>query len=139
MVPAFPLPAKYNTGGAVNLMNTQALDRATLSTGIVDLKRLDLQLIAMIDDAIERSSLKGITLERKVLMTGFSASGMFASRFTLLHPERVQAAAIGSPGGWPMAPTGEWNGVKLPYPVGVSDLKELVGKEFDIESLRSVP
>ncbi len=139
LVPAFPLPAKYNTGGAVNLMDTQALDRATLTTQIEDLKRLDLQLIAMIDDAIEKSALKGITLDKKVLMRGFSTDGMFASRFTILHPERVQAAAIGSPGGWPTAPVGQWQGTTLNYPMGVADLKQIVGKEFDIQSFKSVP
>ncbi len=139
LVPAFPLPAKYNTGGAVNLMDTQALDRATLVTQVEDLKRLDLQLIAMIDDAIEKSALKGITLDKKVLMRGFSTDGMFASRFTILHPDRIQAAVIGSPGGWPTAPVGQWQGTTLNYPMGVADLKQIVGKEFDIQSFKSVP
>ncbi len=142
LVPAFPLPAKYNTSGAVGDVNdlyTQALDRATLVTQITDLKRLDLQLIAMIDDAIERLSSQSINVDRKILITGFSSSGMFANRFAILHPDRVQAAAIGNPGGWPMVPVGEWKGAMLKYPVGVSDLKELVGKEFDIQTFKSVP
>ena len=133
LVPAFPKP---NEGRE---LYTHALDRDTILTEISELRRIDLQLIAMIDDAIERLSLEGINLEKKVLMMGFSASGMFANRFTLLHPERVQAATIGSPGGWPIAPTGEWNGAKLRYPIGAWDIEELVGEEFDIESLKSVP
>jgi hypothetical protein len=99
----------------------------------------------MVDDAKERlfTSLhppsQPVNVENKFLMMGFSASGMFTNRFTLLHPERVRAAAIGSPGGWPLAPLGEWSGVNLGYPIGVWDVKELVGKEFDIESVKSIP
>src|SRR5262249_52758998 len=68
-------------------------------------------LIAMIDHA---RSILGSRICPRVLMSGFSASGSFAGRFTMLHPERVLAAAIGSPGGWPLAPSDEWT-----YPVGV--------------------
>lgn len=138
LVPAFPLPAEYNPGGAV-IMNTQGLDRDTLLTDIDDLERLDLQLIAMIDDAIERLSQEGINVENKILMNGFSASGAFASRFVILHPERIQTATIGPCMGWPMVPVSEWNGITLIYPLGIADIKEIVGEEFDIEVLKSVP
>lgn len=108
-------------------------------TELEELKRVDLQLIAMIDDAIERLSHDGIKLETKFLMMGFSGSGMFTNRFAIIHPERIQAAAIGAPGGWPILPIEEWNGLKLRYPVGVWDLEELVGHEFDIQTFKSIP
>ena len=132
LVPAFPRPEdrKYYT---------HALDRRTLLMKQEEMQRIDLQLIAMIDDAAERLSLEGVNLEEKVLMMGFSASGMFANRFTVLHPEKVQAAAIGSPGGWPIVPVDEWNGVNLRYPIGAWDIEEIVGEEFDVESFKSVP
>jgi len=133
LVPTFPRPRKYWQ------IYTHALDRDTILTEIDELKRIDLQLIAMIDNAIETLSLEGINVEDKVLMMGFSASGMFVDRFTFLHPERVRAAAIGAPGGWPIAPLEEWDGVKLRYPIGVEDMKELVGKEFNIEAVKSIP
>jgi hypothetical protein len=41
-------------------------------------------------------------------MIGFSASGAFTNRFTLLHPEMIKAASIGAPGGWPIVPTATW-------------------------------
>ena len=72
-------------------------------------------------------------------MWGFSASGMFANRFTALHPERVRAAAIGSPGGLPIAPVTEYTGVELDYPIGISDLFQLVGYSFDVESFKNTP
>ena len=134
LVPTFPRPEPAKVR-----MYTHALGRNTILAEIDELKRIDLQLISMIDDALERLSFEGIKLEEKFLMMGFSASGMFVSRFTILHPERVEAAAIGSPGGWPIAPTGERNGLKLRYPVGVWDIEELVGEEFDIQSFQSIP
>lgn len=57
-----------------------ALDRDALTTEIEGLKRIDRQLISMIDDARERMKQKGLVLNEKVLMAGFSASGMFVNR-----------------------------------------------------------
>jgi pimeloyl-ACP methyl ester carboxylesterase/uncharacterized protein (UPF0335 family) len=117
---------------------THALDRASFTASDVRYKRLDLQLIAMIDDARERLQEQGIEVGEKVIMNGFSASGMFASRFTLLHPDRVHAAAIGSPGGWPAAPVASYEGTTLNYPVGIADIEQLTGEKFDLESFLQV-
>lgn len=133
LVPAFPRPLKYQE------IYTHALDSGAITTDIPELKRLDLQLIYMIEDARKKLLLRSIKTEEKILMLGFSASGMFVNRFTILHPELIQAAAIGAPGGWPTVPIGEFHGVDLKYPTGVSDLERLVHKEFDIEAFRSVP
>jgi len=130
LVPTFPRPY---------LLQTRALTRDTLLTEIEGLERIDLQLIAMIDDARERLSQKGINVEDKVIMMGFSASGYFTNRFAMLHPERVHAAAIGGSGGWDTIPLKEWNGTKLRYPVGVWDLESLIGKEFDLETWKTIP
>jgi predicted esterase len=112
---------------------THALDRDTLLTQDEGLKRLDLQLIAMVDDAIGRLQANKISMDRRVLMYGFSAAGMFTNRFALLHPERVFAAAIGSPGGWALAPVKKYNNQALRYPIGVGDLSEVV-KKFSFNS-----
>ncbi len=133
LVPTFPRPDNEWQ------YYTHALDRDTLTSEIPDLLRIDLQLVAMIDDATNRLSQQGWTVDRKVLMMGFSASGMFVNRFTVLHPDRVLAAAVGSPGGWPIAPVSIWKGTSLRYPVGVADLKELTGAAFDLETFRQVP
>jgi len=74
-----------------------------------------------------------------VLLSGFSANGMFADRFTALHPEKVLGAAVGSPGGWPIAPVAVHGGVVLRYPVGVADLEELTGRVFDPAAYAKVP
>ena len=133
LVPALPRPLKHEE------IYTHALDRGAMTTDVTEIKRLDLQLIAMIKDAREKLLLRGIKTKEKVLMLGFSASGMFVNRFTILHPELVQAAAIGAPGGWPTAPVREFQGVDLKYPIGVYEIEQLVHKEFDIEVFRLVP
>ncbi len=112
---------------------THALDRDTLLLENADLKRLDLQLMAMIDDASARLKAHKISVDRRVLMYGFSAAGMFTNRFAVLHPERIFAAAIGSPGGWAIAPVKKYNNQMLRYPLGVGDLSEVL-KKFSFNS-----
>lgn len=133
LVPAFIRP------GEDWFIYTHALDRDTLTTTRPDLERIDLQLIAMIDQARLVLADNGINTDEKIFIQGFSASGMFANRFTILHPERVKAAAIGSPGGWPIAPISTFNGHVLPYPAGIADLEELTGASFDAETYNTIP
>lgn len=133
LVPTFPRSA---TNWRVY---THALDRDTLTTRVPELARLDLQLLAMVDDARVRLAQAGTPVAPHILIQGFSASGMFANRFTVLHPERVRAAAIGSPGGWPVAPVPEADGMALGYPAGVADLQALTGRAFDAAAFARVP
>jgi hypothetical protein len=133
LVPAFIRP------GEDWQIYTHALDRDTLTTERADLKRIDLQLIAMIDHARAELVNMGIQTDERILIQGFSASGMFANRFTILHPERVKAAAIGSPGGWPVAPVASFHGEPLPYPAGISDLELLTNTPFDSASYNAIP
>lgn len=133
LMPVFPRPESDWK------IYTHALDRDSLTTERKEYARFDLQLAAMIDAARRELGGRGIETDPKVLMYGYSASGMFVNRFVFLHPERVRAAAIGSPGGWPLAPVAVYGKKRLPYPVGVADLPELTGRRFDLEALRKVP
>jgi len=133
LVPAFIRP------GEEWHIYTHALDRDTLTTERTDLKRIDLQLIAMVDQARTELAKSGIQTDEKILIQGFSASGMFANRFTALHPERVKAATIGSPGGWPIAPVEIFDGEQLRYPVGIADLESLTHIPFDSAIYNAVP
>jgi pimeloyl-ACP methyl ester carboxylesterase len=133
LVPAFPRTASDWQ------VYTHALDRDVLATRKPELARLDLQLIAMIDDARARLRRDGIDTDARVLLQGFSASAMFVNRFTILHPDRVRAATIGSPGGWPIAPVAKQGADALPYPAGIADLEALVGKPFDAAAFARVP
>jgi hypothetical protein len=127
LMPVFPRPKSDWT------IYTHALDRDTMLTDKAEYRRLDLQLVAMIDDAIDRLAKDGLKFDRKVLINGFSAQGMFANRFTFLHPDRVKAAAIGSPGGWPIAPVAKYEGKTLRYPIGVADFKKISGHKLDMD------
>ena len=133
LVPAFIRP------GEDWHIYTHALDRDSLITQRTDLKRIDLQLLAMIDHARAELAKDGIQTYEKVFIQGFSASGMFANRFTILHPERVKAATIGSPGGWPIAPVTTFNSESLPYPAGIADLDSLTGVPFDSDTYNAIP
>jgi dienelactone hydrolase len=138
LIPVFPRPRNPQApepGG----IYVHALDRYSLSGTHPGLERIDLQMVAMIDDALERLEAMGHSMDRRVFMMGFSASGAFTSRFSLIHPGRIKAAAAGSPGGWPLAPLTEWQGTPLKYAMGVLDLEDLVGRPFDLETFRSVP
>ena len=133
LVPAFIRP------GEDWHIYTHALDRDSLTTERADLARIDLQLIAMIDHARAELAKDDIQTDEKILIQGFSASGMFANRFTILHPDRVKAATIGSPGGWLLAPIADFNGESLPYPAGIADLESLTGVPFDSVAYYSIP
>lgn len=132
LMPVFPRPRaqwKYYT---------HALDRDTLEWRQPDMERIDLQLIAMVEDARRRLGAEGIPTEKKIFMWGYSAGGSFTIRFTLLHPERVQAASVGGCAMLPI-PLAKIHGQSARYPIGVADLKQLTGKKFNAKAFRRVP
>jgi len=133
LVPVFPR-FEESRGGY-----TQALGRNTFTTPEMELRRPDLQLLAMVEDAKSRLFEEGWTVADQFLMTGFSASAAFSNRFTVIHPNVVAAVAVGSPGGWPIAPLTSWEGNDLPYPLGISDLLDLSGCRFDPQQYAKVP
>jgi len=141
LVPLFPrpiLPAKSPNSPWSDL-ELQALTRASLKEkSEPKFERIDLQLIAMIKAARKQPAAKDQPVQRRVLMAGFSAAGSFTNRFTVLHPEWVLAAAVGSPGGWPIAPVAVDQGETLRYPVGTADVRKLTKHSVNLKALRRV-
>ena len=137
LVPIFPRFDDDSDG----TIASQYLGRGTLETywqnKYPDLAREDLQMIAMVDDAIIRLKSIGIEVDKKIFIEGYSASAMFASRFTILHPDRVQAAAFGGDG-WTIVPTGKWENLYLPYPYGTGDIESLTGEPFNLDEFKRV-
>ena len=133
LVPVFPRPATEHR------IYTHSLDRDTMTTDRKEFARFDLQLLAMMADARKRLENEGIITEKRVLMQGYSASGMFVNRFVFLHPDAVKAAIVGAPGGWPIAPVADYRKKKLTFPAGIADLKEVSGKQFDLKAVKKVP
>lgn len=133
LMPIFPRPKKDV------LVYTHALDRDVMISEKEEFKRLDLQLIAMIDHSTKELAGRNIKKKKKVWMAGFSASGMFVNRFTFMHPGQVEAAAIGSPGGWPIAPIGQFQNESLRYPIGISDISSIAGEKINFQKLQKTP
>jgi pimeloyl-ACP methyl ester carboxylesterase len=130
LVPLFPRPSET--------LYLHALSRASLTTKTPAYARVDLQFAKMLDDAQRVLGVEGTKVSQRVLLTGFSASGSFVSRFAMLHPDRVSAVAAGSPGGWPIVPAARDGDAALPYPVGIADVKSLTGTAPDLSFLRQV-
>jgi dienelactone hydrolase len=93
----------------------------------------------MVTDARERLAALGHPVNHKILLNGFSASGLFANRFTFLHPEAVAAAAFGGVNGFIMLPVSELGSQSLDFPLGVADLVKITGHPFDRPAFEAVP
>jgi hypothetical protein len=134
LVPVFPRPPV----GTDSDIDGYSLSRAAL---LADgrMKRLDLQLAAMIADAQSRLLAAGDRLQNKVAIVGYSASALFASRFTFLHPDLVVAAAFGGLNSFIMLPVADWHGRKLEYPLGLADYREITGHAFDAAAYAAIP
>ena len=131
LVPTFPRPPNAYL---------QSLEGAAFWPELpAELQRIDLQLVAMIADAREKLAATGISIQERVFMTGFSASGAFTSNFTVLHPEVVKASASGGIG-WRCTPVSSWGEIqRMTYPMGIANLEELTGAPFNLDAFRGVP
>ena len=116
------------------------LDSDVLKINIDKYKRIDLQLIAMIDDARERLLKENNQkINEKVIMVGFSSSSLFSARFTFLHPDRVSVAIGGGIGGLLPVPADKINGIDAIYPIGTYDFEKITGKKFNLEEYKKTP
>jgi len=139
MVPV--IPREWSTEAwaqGQSLPDHQQLSRVTFETNDRG-ARVDLQLIAMVDDLKALLGSAGINLETKILINGFSASGTFGNRFTAIHPGLVQAAALGGETQYFILPTASRGGQSLYYPYGIADLAEITGAPFNREEYIKVP
>lgn len=133
LVPIFP---RSQTDWTVY---THALDRDAFLAKGVDYERLDLQLLAMVEDARRKLAAMGYPLEEKFLLTGFSASGIFATRLSLLHPTKIKAVATGGTNAIAILPVAQLDGKTLYYPLGLADVPQVTGRPVDLEAFRTLP
>lgn len=162
LYPAFPRPdVTYVYQGESNQFYTHALDRDTATLHLkmrdpagaealtkafkqagYDVKeflQLDVQLNAMIDHAIGYLNQYGHKVEpHKVFLSGYSGSGTFVDRYTLLQPDRVKAVASGATVDDMALPLAEYKGESLIFPIGTSDYQEITGRNFDLEKNNQV-
>jgi hypothetical protein len=118
---------------------THSLGRTTMLTADPALRRLDLQLLAMIQDALTKLSEQGNALQPQVLLSGFSASAMFVTRFAAMHPTTVRALAAGGLNGFVILPLPRLGTVDLVFPLGIGDLPAIAGQRFDAASWKRLP
>ena len=94
------------------------------------------QINAMIDDAKKYIyEKKNIALQEKVIAHGFSSSAKFVLRYATCYPSKVSLLIAGGFGAQCFIPLKTLpkcgKEIPLPYPIGVYDMKEITGKEFD--------
>lgn len=96
--------------------------------------RPDLQVKKIILDAKEQISKKAnVNVDDRVFLNGYSASGVFAQRFALLHPRLVKAVCIGGASGSIPVPASN-----IEYPIGIKDYANLTHKDFDLSAYRDI-
>ncbi len=91
--------------------------------------RYDRVILDMIDEVAGRYGVDG----QKVMMFGFSGGGHFTHRFTILHPQRILAASVGSPGSVTMLDHDK------PWWAGVRDCEEKFGISINKADYKSLP
>lgn len=100
--------------------------------------QLSKRLVDTLDVLPQRLNLK---LYRQVLIYGFSRGAQLGHRFAYFYPERVKSIAALSAGAYTM-PTEKIVSAKgaqiVPFPYGVGDLQECIGKPIDWQALRRV-
>jgi len=97
-------------------------------------QRPDLELNKMIDKLTTILRQDGYNVADKVFMDGYSAGGMFAQRYALLHPERLMAIAGGQCGGSLTVPDMAYD-----WPIGIRDFEKLTGDAFNDTDYRLIP
>ncbi len=133
LVPAFPRSEKNWQ------VYTHALDSDTVLIDSGKLKRIDLQLLAMVKEAKSVLRTHSVVVNEKIVMTGFSASGTFANRFSLLHPGTLKVVVAGGLNGILMLPTSSLNEIELNYPLGLNNFEQVFGKRFEKEQWSALP
>lgn len=135
IVPVFPRP---ETEPVDTMHYVHALDDTTMAIDGGPLDRVDVQLLNMVADARNRLREKEYPTADGLMLNGFSASGNFVDRFTVLHPDEVVSVTAGGLNGMAILPTEQWDDQELPYHIGVANVEELTGEQFDPEALNDV-
>ncbi len=133
LVPIFPRSRKESR------VYTHSLDRDVMLKKKPPLQRIDLQLLAMKENALDTLRRRGFRVREKFFMTGFSASGTFANRFSLIHPEKLLGVAAGGLNGILMLPNDTLHEQALIYPIGIADFDSIFNKPFNAEKFKSLP
>lgn len=126
IMPIFPRYLKNGNETCIVEFNS-----ASFETKNPLLRRMDLQTIAMIEDAKQRLKQNGLIVENKIILTGYSASAQFALRFSVIYPELVSSVIAGGFNGLGTLPLETYGLDRVYFPLGVYDIEEKFGRKFD--------
>jgi dienelactone hydrolase len=91
--------------------------------------RYDQVLLGIIDEVKQRWA--AIATD-KFYLVGYSGGGQFALRFLYLHPDKIEAAAIGAPGSITDLDDSK------PWPAGIQDVESVFdGRKIDVDKIRT--
>ena len=106
-------------------------------------ERVDLQFIAMIDDAKSRLNGDIFTVADQIHYDGGSSAAYFIEKIAPLHPEYINAYSFGA-NGHAFLPFeeltdeipvhGDPDRTTIPWPIGTGNLEDLTGEEFNKEA-----
>ncbi len=117
-----------------NEFYTQMLGANVVKTKKGKFANLSKQIVNMVNYVKQLLNEKGINVATKSGLFGMSTSGVLAGRMLFAEPESFDVClSICSNAVQPL-PLAELNGIKLPYPLGTANYKELFGKEFNEEA-----
>jgi len=102
--------------------------------------RPDLKVNKIIENFRSRLEDAGYSIYDKIFVCGFSAGGMWANRYSVLHPDKVKAVAIGQAGGWLTIPNNSYDGRLFNWPLGINNFPLLTGEDYNkFNLLTNVP
>ena len=112
----------------------QHLARECFTSNDLKYPRCDLLVKQSILDAQKKlKSISGKDVSDKIVLNGYSTSGVFVQRFAEIHPEIISKAIIGAATGSIPIPSKD-----LDWPFGIRNFEELFGKKFDEESYKKI-
>lgn len=133
LVPVTPRPHEISDAQRLQAMSDRALRLKE-----EQLARIDLQIVRMIEHAQKRLDSNSHPVQNKVILNGYSGSGKFAQRFSMLHPGRVLSVTAGGLAGLPILPVTEAKGHVLNYYLGIADMMDLTGEQANPEAFGKI-
>lgn len=101
--------------------------------------RPDLKLNNMVDELKLYLHQNGLYINDRIFIYGYSISGHFANRYSLLHPDRIQAVAAGGLSGLISLPFSSYAERRMDWFLGVNNFESITGLSFDYSAYENIP
>lgn len=105
-------------------------------SGVKNISEEDKIILSNMDEQVKEMIIEAtnmLEIDSKAILKGYSATAKFATQFSILHPDVVSINISGGTGGLSCLPISEYEGMKLPYPIGVYNINN-----FDEDSFRKI-